>query len=101
MLNSAVKNSSCFPAKRPGPAAFTLMEMILALGISAVVLAGIGGVFFSSMRLRERTQASIEESTPIQFALDSIRRDLKNAVPRRERHVSGRRDPVFHHDRHS
>ncbi len=60
---------------------FTLMEMILALGISGVVLASIGGVFFTAMRLRDRTSAAIEESAPICEALDTMRRDLKNVLP--------------------
>jgi prepilin-type N-terminal cleavage/methylation domain-containing protein len=64
-----------------GACAFTLMEMLLALAVSAIVLAGIGGVFFSALRLRERTVALIDQSSPVFIALDVLRRDLKGALP--------------------
>jgi type II secretory pathway component PulJ len=62
-------------------AAFTLMEMLLALGTSAIVLAGIGGVFFSAMRLRERTLAVVDEAAPLHHTLTLLRRDLQCARP--------------------
>jgi len=61
--------------------AFTLIELMLALAISAVVLAGIGGVFYSAVRLRERTQAMLDEAIPLQQAFNFIRHDLQGALP--------------------
>jgi prepilin-type N-terminal cleavage/methylation domain-containing protein len=61
--------------------AFTLMEVMLALAVSAIVLAAIGGVFFSAIRLRERTVALLDETSPLDRALASLRRDLKGALP--------------------
>jgi type II secretion system protein J len=61
--------------------AFTLIEIMLALAISAVVLAGIGGVFYSAVRLRERTMAMLDESVPLQQAFNFIRHDLQGALP--------------------
>ncbi len=61
--------------------AFTLMEMLLALAVSAIVLAGIGGVFFSAIRLRERTTALLDESLPLYRAAEYLRRDLQGALP--------------------
>src|SRR5689334_22550428 len=61
--------------------AFTLMEMLLALAVSAIVVAGIGGVFYSAVRLRERTAAALDEAAPLQHALALIRRDLRGALP--------------------
>lgn len=57
------------------------MEMLLALAVSAIVLAGIGGVFFSALRLRERTTALLDESLPLYRGLGFLRRDLKGALP--------------------
>jgi type II secretion system protein J len=68
-------------ASRITPSAFTLMEVMLALFISAVVLAGIGGVFFSAVRLRERTMAMLDQSVPLQQAFNFIRHDLQGALP--------------------
>jgi prepilin-type N-terminal cleavage/methylation domain-containing protein len=62
-------------------AAFTLMEMLLALAVSAIVLAGIGGVFFSALRLRERTTALLDESVPLYQAFSFLRRDLQGTLP--------------------
>ncbi len=61
--------------------AFTLIEMLLALAVSAIVLAGIGGVFFSALRLRERTTALLDESLPLYRAVGLLRSDLKSALP--------------------
>lgn len=56
------------------------MEMLLALAVSAIVLAGIGGVFYSAIRLRERTAALVDASAPLYQALTFLRRDLQGAV---------------------
>jgi general secretion pathway protein J len=64
-----------------GRSAFTLMEMLLALAVSAIVLAGIGGVFYSAIRLRERTAALVDASAPIHQALAFLRRDLRGVMP--------------------
>ena len=56
------------------------MEVLLALAVSTVVLAAIGGVFFSALRLRERTTTMLDEAAPLQRALGIIRRDLHGTV---------------------
>ena len=61
--------------------AFTLVEMMLAIGIAAIVLVAINAVFFSALHLREVTQAAVDESTPVTQALTVLRRDLQCAVP--------------------
>jgi len=60
---------------------FTLMEVMLALAVSAIVLAAIGGVFYSAVRLRERTTATLDEAAPMHQALTLLRRDLQGAMP--------------------
>jgi type II secretion system protein J len=60
--------------------AFTLIEAILALGISAIVLVAISGVFMGAMRLRERTFAAIDASLPVAQAMSTLRSDLQCAV---------------------
>jgi type II secretory pathway component PulJ len=61
--------------------AFTLMEVMLALTVSAIVLAAIGGVFFAALRLRDRTAAALDETTPLYQAFSIIRRDFQGALP--------------------
>jgi prepilin-type N-terminal cleavage/methylation domain-containing protein len=65
----------------PPGSAFTLIEVMLALAISAIVLAAIGGVFFSAVRLRERTAAVLDESVALHHAFSLLRRDLQGALP--------------------
>jgi type II secretory pathway component PulJ len=62
-------------------AAFTLMEALLALGVAAVVLAAISGVFYSAVRLREATTTALDTATPRHHALNLLRRDLRGVVP--------------------
>jgi type II secretion system protein J len=66
---------------RGGESAFTLIEILLALAVSAIVLAAIGGVFYSAVRLRERTTAMLDEAAPVHHALALLRRDLQGATP--------------------
>jgi len=61
--------------------AFTLIELLLAIGVMALVLIAMNAVFFSAMRLRERTNIAVDESLPLQQALAFLRRDLQGAVP--------------------
>jgi type II secretion system protein J len=65
---------------QPGSRAFTLVEVLLALAICAVVLVAINAVFASAVRLRDRTSAGIEERLPVERTLEMLRHDLKSAV---------------------
>ncbi len=60
---------------------FTLIEVLLALSVSAIVLAAMGGVFYSAILLRKRTTANVENASRLQPALNLIRRDLQAALP--------------------
>jgi type II secretion system protein J len=59
---------------------FTLIEMILAMGIAAIVLITIGSVFFSSLRLRDDTADMVDAASPVDAAVTFIKRDLQCAV---------------------
>ena len=61
--------------------AFTLIEVLLAVSIFAVVLAAINGVFYAALRLRNKTHELVERSLPVQQGLDIIERDLQNIAP--------------------
>lgn len=54
---------------------------MLALAISAIILAAIGGVFYSAIRLRDRTTAALDESAPLHQAMTIMRRDFAGAIP--------------------
>ena len=60
--------------------AFTLIEMLLAVAICAIVLVAINGVFATAVRLRDKTSEAVEETLPINRAMDMMVRDLKGTV---------------------
>ncbi len=60
--------------------AFTLIEMLLAMAICAIVLVAINGVFATAVRLRDKTSESIETSLPVNRGLDILYRDLQGVV---------------------
>jgi type II secretion system protein J len=59
---------------------FTLIEMILAIGIAAIVLIAIGSVFFTSLRLRDDTADMVDAASPVDAAVTFMKRDLECAV---------------------
>lgn len=61
-------------------AAFTLLELLIAMAIFSVVLVAINGVFYGAMRLRNKTTHMIEEVLPLQQAAAIIKRDLQGIV---------------------
>jgi type II secretion system protein J len=60
--------------------AFTLVEMILAIGVAAIVLAAANAVFFTALHLRDATSDTVDAAAPIDQALVLLRRDLQCAV---------------------
>jgi general secretion pathway protein J len=61
------------PARR---SAFTLIEMVLAIGVMAMVMLVINSVFFTALRLRDRTADAVDQAQPVQQAMTFLRRDL-------------------------
>lgn len=59
---------------------FTLIEVILALAIAAVVLVAVNSLFYSALRLRERSVEAIESAQPLQRTLAILQHDLANLV---------------------
>jgi type II secretion system protein J len=60
--------------------AFTLVEMILSIGVAAIVLVAVNAVLFTALHLREVTTAAVDAATPIDLAATFLRRDLACAV---------------------
>jgi type II secretion system protein J len=67
----------CHP---PSCGGFTLIEMILAIGISAIVLIVVNAAFFSSLRLRDATSNTVDAASPVDAAVTFLKRDLQCAV---------------------
>lgn len=68
------------PASWTASAGFTLIEVLLALAISAIVLVIIGSFFAGALKIQQHVNNNIDESLPIERALNILQKDLKNAV---------------------
>jgi general secretion pathway protein J len=68
-------------APRARSAGFTLMEMLLAVAVSAVVLSVISTIYFTALQLRNRTTRTFDELLPLQHALGVIQDDLASLAP--------------------
>ena len=60
--------------------AFTLIEMILAIGVAAIVLIAVNMVFFTALHLRDATADMVDAATPVDAAVTFLKRDLQCAV---------------------
>ncbi len=65
---------------RRAPAAFTLIEILIAMSVCAIVLVAVNTVFYTAVHLRNTTTDALERSLPIEQALASIQHDLANLV---------------------
>jgi type II secretion system protein J len=59
---------------------FTLLELIIATAVGAVVLIVIQTTFFGALRLHNTTHARIDDDLMVQRALGIIRRDLSGVM---------------------
>lgn len=60
---------------------FTLLEILAATAISAILLGSLYSVFHGALKLRERTFAEVETAIPRSYIAMIIRRDLTNLSP--------------------
>jgi type II secretion system protein J len=61
--------------------AFTLIEMVLAVGIAALALLCAASVLFTTIRLRDAASDMVDKAAPVEQALTYLRRDLQCCVP--------------------
>ncbi|MGV3772913.1 MAG: type II secretion system protein GspJ [Verrucomicrobiales bacterium] len=62
-------------------AGFTLLELLLAMVVFAVVVMAVNSIFYGALRLRNKTNDSVTRSVEVEHALKTIKRDLANIVP--------------------
>jgi prepilin-type N-terminal cleavage/methylation domain-containing protein len=68
-------------ARTSNRAAFTLIEILLAVAIFAIVLVAMNTVFYSGLRLERATTRALDERVLLNQALTMLQRDLVAAVP--------------------
>jgi len=69
------------PQKNGDAGAFTLIEMLLALAIAAVVLVAINAVLFGGLHLQARTTEITAQTLPMDHLVATMRQDLLGIVP--------------------
>lgn len=79
LANTPVESSSF--EIRNSKFGFTLIEVILAIGISAIVILTITAVFYAALHLRDATQDFVDSTTPVNQTMTFLRRDLESVVP--------------------
>jgi len=57
--------------------AFTLIEMVLAIGVAAIVLVAVNAVLFAALRLRDATSDVVDAAAPVDQTVTFLRRDLE------------------------
>ncbi len=66
---------------KDGNSGFTLIEVLVATVMFAIILAALNTVLWASMQLREKMDDQIKERKPQNYSLSIIKRDLLNIVP--------------------
>lgn len=76
---------TCRPAspprcRRPGQGGFTLLEVVIATAVGAIVLLVINTTFFTALRLNQTTTDRLATDLELQRALGIVRRDLAGVM---------------------
>jgi prepilin-type N-terminal cleavage/methylation domain-containing protein len=61
--------------------AFTLIEVLLAIAIFAILLAAINGLLYAALHLQIHAEDRVDESLPTGRAVEIIKRDILGIVP--------------------
>lgn len=69
------------PPFPPRHRAFTLLEVLLATAVAAVVLIAVQGVLAGAIRLRQQASRSSDHAYPLERALAILRQDLAHLLP--------------------
>ena len=60
--------------------AFTLIEMILAVGVASIVLITVNAVLYTAIHLRNATADAVDAAAPVDSTVTFLRRDLECCV---------------------
>lgn len=81
--------------RQPGQGGFTLMEVLIAVSITAVIGLGIWQVLSGVITSRDRVDAVADEFDGLQRALLLMERDITQAVNRTSRNIYGDTEPAL------
>ena len=75
------RRKRCGSNALPSDAAFTLIELMIAVAISAVLIAAIGSVLFVTLRMRDSSMRATGQTAPVDRAISIMKHDLECVVP--------------------
>jgi general secretion pathway protein J len=78
-VSSLTSHPLCFKTFRQGERGFTLIEILVAISILAIVLSSIYGIFTSVSRARERLDADSADYHRARVVFDRLGRELRGA----------------------
>jgi type II secretion system protein J len=61
-------------------AGFTLLELLVATLVAAIVLAAINTAFYAALRLRSHTSDAVDKVLPVNRSLGILKADLRNTL---------------------
>lgn len=74
---------------------FTLLELLVALAIFALLAAAVHSTLRAVLDVREQTQRTIKELLALKTCFNVLGRDIEQTVPRSVRNASGEQVPVL------
>ncbi len=84
LLPQKLQASAAGAPKLNGPRrslrAFTLIEMILAMGVTAIVLICISAALFAAFHLRDAAFSMVDSESPVDNAVSTMKKDLECCV---------------------
>ena len=81
MLHRKFNNTSSSNSALPrGTQAFTIIELVIAIAVSAIVVITIGTVLSRVSRARDASRLRLDAVTRASAALDTVRRDLSSVI---------------------
>jgi len=66
--------------KHSGNHGFTLMELLIAIMIAAVVLAAMNTAFYAAMHLKSSALSAVEDGIPLNHAVSILKADLRGIL---------------------
>jgi prepilin-type N-terminal cleavage/methylation domain-containing protein len=63
------------------PRAFTLLEVMIAMAVFAILMASLNSVLFSTLHLRAKTASLVEDNLALNQSLAIIKRDVRGLLP--------------------
>jgi len=87
MINPMFKNPGCVAKRTDAKRAFTIIELLVAVGVTALLVSLMLGIVVNITKGWNRSSGSLESGNQARLVLDQITSDLQSAILRRDGNV--------------